>query len=187
MKTALKTFAAIGLLAVAGSSFAVPITGSIGFSGAYIPLDMAGGSQVALGVANHIDIVGNTANVTGTVTGSFATAGITAGDVATYSDFDFDPTGPVAGIWSIGSFTFDLNTMVNDFQNNSLLGLSGTGKISSTDAGLDDAFGRWTFTANAAGSNFTFSSSTAPEPGIALLLGAGLVGLGFARRFRNKA
>jgi hypothetical protein len=108
-----------------------------------------------------------------------------------YSDFTFNPAGPVAGIWSVTgdttTFTFDLNVMNVDFQASNLLALSGTGLITSDNAGLDDSFGKWTFTANQTGSNFTWSSSAAPEPGIALLLGAGLIGFSVARKLRKSA
>ena len=95
--------------------------------------------------------------------------------------------GAVPSIWSVGSFTFDLNTMVVELQNSSLLALSGTGLISSSNPGLDAANGKWTFTANATGSNLTWSSSSAPEPAMVLLLAAGLIGFGFARKTRKSA
>jgi hypothetical protein len=178
-----KTLATISLLAFAGTAAAVPITGSIGFGGAYTH------DGTSLADATEIQITNSI--VEGVVTGSFAADNIMAGDVSMYSDFTFNPAGPVAGIWSVTgdttTFTFDLNVMNVDFQASNLLALSGTGLITSDNAGLDDSFGKWTFTANQTGSNFTWSSSAAPEPGIALLLGAGLIGFSVARKLRKSA
>lgn len=176
----LKLLLAIGLIALTGSVSAVPITGSIGFTGDY--------THDGSDLSDATTIFITSAAVAGVVDGSFADEGIVAGDLASYSDFTFDPAGAQANIWSVGSFSFDLNIMNVDFQSSNLLALSGTGMIKSTDANLDDTFGEWTFTANSAGSNFTFSSSTAaPEPGIALLLGAGLIGFGVSRKLRKTA
>ena len=171
-----KILAALALSAVSGIASAVPITGSIGFNGAY---NLTGGSTLA--TATGIDIT--SAHTSGVVTGSFA--GIADGTVASYSDFTFNPAGPVPAIWSVAGFTFDLNQMSVDFQSASLLALSGSGTISSTDENLDDSNGKWTFTANATGQNLTWSSSAAPEPAMALLLATGLIGFGFARKMRK--
>lgn len=171
-----KLLAATALTAFAGIASAVPITGSIGFNGAYL---LVGGTTLA--TATGIDIT--SAHTSGVVTGDFA--GIADGTVTNYADFTFDPAGPVASIWSVAGFTFDLNEMNVDFQNASLLALSGSGLISSTDAGLDSTNGKWTFTANATGQNLTWSSSAAPEPAMVLLLATGLIGFGVARKMRK--
>ena len=183
MKNLTKILTTISLLAFAGSAAAVQITGSIGFNGAYTH------DGTDLSDATTITIVDS--HVSGVTTGSFAADGIVDGDASLYSNFTFDPVGPVAGIWSVTgnttTFTFDLNIMNVDFQSANLLALSGTGLISSDNVNLDDAFGNWTFTANQTGQNFTWSSSSAPEPGIALLLGAGLIGFSVARKLRKSA
>lgn len=179
MKKFTKTLLAVSLLAVVGTAAAVPITGSIGFEGAY--------THDGTDLSDATTIFITDAAVSGVVSGSFADEGISDGDAASYSDFVFDPAGPVSSIWSVGSFTFDLNIMTVDFQSANLLALSGSGLISSTDVNLDDTYGKWTFTANQAGSNLTWSSSAAPEPGVVLLLGAGLIGIGAARKMRKAA
>jgi len=179
MKNTRKFLIALALTAFAGVASAVPITGSIGFDGAY--------THDGSILSDATKIMITDAEVAGVVTGSFAAEGISDGDAATYSDFTFDPAGAVAAIWKVGSFTFDLNAMTVDFQSSSLLALSGTGLISSTDAGLDSSFGKWTFTANETGSNLTWSSSSAPEPAMVLLLATGLIGFGFARKMRKSA
>ena len=175
-----KLITAVALTAFAGIASAVPITGSIGFTGAYTH------DGANLLDATTIFITPGTAAVAGVVTGSFAAEGITAGDTATYSDFTFNPIStPIANIWSVGTFSFTLNNMSVDFQSANLLALSGSGLISSSDAGLDDSYGKWTFTANDTGSNMTWSSSAAPEPAMVLLLATGLIGFGFARKMRK--
>jgi len=177
---------AVGLLSLVGSASATQIQGSIGFVGSYEINDSLNNVVSSFLVGDRVNIL--SANVSGVVSGDFAAEGITSGDAATYSDFIYDPVGPVAGIWNVGSFTFDLNNMVQDYKSSSILVLSGTGWINSTTPGLDQTFGIWNFSANTAGVNFTWSSSSAaPEPGIALLLGVGLIGLGVSRKLRKTA
>jgi hypothetical protein len=170
------------LLIATGSASALPITGSLGFTGSYT---IAGGTSLAN--ATGINITGNSATITGLVDGSFATAGITAGQTATYNNFTLG--APTSNLWSIGGFNFDLTKMVIDFQSSNLLALSGIGIITSTNSNLDPTLGGWTFTANSfGGSNFTFSSSAGvPEPTTAMLLGIGLLGVGALRKLRNTA
>ena len=176
-----KFLLAAGTFALAGTAAANIITGSIGFTGAY---SVTGGN---LATATAIDIIGDVATVTGTVDGAFASAGISAGDTATYHDFTFNPFVPINNLWLISGFSFDLETLANDFQSSSILALSGTGTI--RHAGYDDTSGDWVFTANKAGSNFTFSSSDSgtgvPEPSTVMLTGVGMVLLGLTRRSRN--
>lgn len=186
MKKLNKMLLAIGLLAMTGGASATQILGSIGFTGAYEINDSGSNVVNSFLIGDRIDILG--ATVTGVVSGDFAAEGIVSGQAATYSDFIYAPTGPVTGLWSVGSFTFDLTNMVQDYISSSILVLSGTGWINSTTPGLDQTFGIWTFSANSAGSNFTWSSSSAaPEPGIALLLGVGLIGFGVVRKLRKAA
>ncbi len=179
-------FLAVGLLTITGAAAATPILGSIGFTGDY---QIKNALNAVVGNFNdgvEIDILN--ASVAGTVDGDFAAEGITSGDAVAYSNFVYNPFSSVSGLWSIGSFTFDLVNANTDYISNTQLLLSGTGWINSTTAGLDQAFGVWNFSANTAGSNFTWSSSTAaPEPGIALLLGVGLIGFGVVRKLRKAA
>ncbi|MDH5387396.1 MAG: PEP-CTERM sorting domain-containing protein [Gammaproteobacteria bacterium] len=186
----------VGFFAIAGVASATQIQGSIGFVGSY---DIHNGVIDDTSVATHdatlvdsfilgdrVDIID--AQVGGMVTGDFAAEGIVSGQAATYSDFIFDPVGSVSGLWSVGSFTFDLVSMVEYLRTDAFLVLGGSGWISSTTAGLDQTFGLWSFSANTTGSNFTWSaSSAAPEPGIALLLGVGLIGFGVSRKLRKAA
>jgi len=179
MNNTRKFLIALALSAVASVANAAPITGSIGFGGAY--------THNGTNLSDATSITITDATVAGIVTGSFADEGIADGTPASYADFTFAPAGAVANIWTVGSFSFSLNDMTIDFQSANLLGLSGTGMFSSTTLGLDDAFGQWTFTANENGSNLTWSSSAAPEPAVTLLLATGLIGFGFARKMRKTA
>lgn len=176
-----KALVALSMFAAAGAASAVPISGSIGFTGSYDIRDSSNSVVTGFNSGESVHIL--TANVTGSVTGSFAAEGITSSSLVTYSDVTYSPAGAIANLWSVGSFTFDLGIMNVDFMNDSTLVLSGSGIISSTDAGLDDSFGGWAFTANSAGSNFTWSSSSAvPAPPVVYLLGLGILGLiGMAR------
>ena len=182
MRKSTKILLAIGMFVIANTASAAFITGSIGFAGDYLH-----NGTTDLSDATAIDIVGNDAIVVGAVTGSFAAAGITQGNIAVYNDFTIGGV-PIAGLWSIAGFSLDLTTMNVTQQTAATLGLQGVGVIKSTDPLLDDTNGFWSFTANQAGANFTFSSSTAvPEPSVVLLLGAGLLGMGFTRRMRKAA
>ncbi len=184
MKTFNKTLLAASIFAIAGVANAIPITGSIGFTGAYTT------NTGDLATASTIFITN--ASVSGTTTGSFADEGISAGAAATYSGFTFNPIStPVNNIWSVGSFSFDLTQMILDHQSAYGVTLYGNGviKSTSTDFSYDPTPGRWTFAATTSGENFTSDSSgspkSVPEPTAALLLGAGLIGFGVARKVRK--
>jgi len=181
-----KILAFISLFALTGSvsagAITTPITGSIGFGGAY--------THDGTSLADAKTITPTNVSVSGVVTGSYADAGIVHGDSATYSAFTFNPiTTPVANIWTVGSFSFELTTMEVRLQESDLLSLRGSGIVSSTDASLADAFGTWVFTANTGGgANFTWSSSSdVPAPGIALVMGMGLALIGLTGKARSKA
>ena len=171
-----KLLVAVSLLSLAGSASAALITGSIGFTGNFT-LD-----NTNFNTSTTVQITA--ANVQGTPTGSFLADGIADGDPVTHADIVYSPTGAVNNLWAVGTFTFDLASMTEDFKTNTQLNLSGHGTISSTDAGLDDTFGTWIFTANnLGGGTLTWSSGSAvPEPAIALLIAVGLLGFGVSRK-----
>lgn len=161
----------------AGFANAIPVSGAVGFTGSYHT------DTGSLADATKIFI--DSVTVGGDISGSFAAEGIASGDSASYSDFTFNPSDPVAALWNVGSFTFDLDRMNVNYQSNFALVLSGKGITSSTDLNLDEALTHWVFTANSGG---TFSaSSTVPEPAVMLLLATGLIGFGFARKTRKAA
>ena len=177
MKKFKQLLIAIGLVAFASSASAISITGSIGFGGGYTT---DSGNLVDATVIQDIDAL-----ALGTIDGDFT--GITAGTAATYKNIVITPFAPIMELWSIGGFTFDLNSLTILDQAVGVIGLAGNGVIKA--AGFDDTDGIWTFSSNSAGSNFTFSASTAaaPEPAITLLLATGLIGFGVTRKMRKKA
>lgn len=139
--------------------------------------------------ANTVDILGDDAIVTADPTGTFASygPGIYAGDGATYNDFTYDVFAPVDPLWTIGGFSFKLShiTYINEVTGGTFeyLNLAGNGILSGN--GFDPTSGSWTFSADGSKGEFAFSSTNVPEPGIALLLGAGLIGFGISRKLRK--
>ena len=181
MKKFKQLLLAAGLFALAGNASALLISGSVGFTGSYTH----DGIGDDLTTANSITSVN--ASVDGVASGTFVTEGVVSTSTVTYKPFTFDPlTIPVTDIWSVEGFTFDLNSMVIELQIASNLVLTGTGTIHH--AGYQDTFGTWSFSADAAGTTFNFSSTTkATEPGVALLLSIGLIGFGVSRKLRKTA
>lgn len=180
-----RKFAAVTLLAISMacgsiSASAVPINGAIGFGGLFNPTggtDLSDATGLEFGFA-----------FVSAASGDFVP---TVGETATFSPFDFNPSStPVTPLWSVlgGAYTFDLNDVFVTAQTSTALNLSGSGVLMAV--GFDDTPGVWTFSGDALGGTFfTFSSisgSTAvAEPGTALLLGLGLIGMGMIRRRLN--
>ena len=111
-----------------------------------------------------------------TVSGDFS--GIPTGTaLASVSTFIYDPFVPTQTIWSVGGFTFNLNSVDATPINNNFLYLTGFGTVSGN--GFTDTTMAWTI---AGGQNSSFSAFTVPEPSVIALFGLGLLGLGLARR-----
>jgi hypothetical protein len=163
------------------SANAALVNGSLSLSGGFIPVDSVP-QPTSLGTATGIAFDGTTTVDQGT--GDFLAS---VGNLATMGDFQFSPAlnpNPV-DVWMVDGFTFSMDAVAVDFQNNTFLLLSGSGTVSA--AGFDDTAGTWVFSAQSADqTTFSWSSSTStvvPVPAAVWLFGSGLIGLvGLARR-----
>lgn len=99
----------------------------------------------------------------------------------------FSPSTPTPGLWSVGGFTYDLDSATVVLQTADFLLITGTGTISGN--GFDPTPGMWSFTSQSPSANGIFSFSAGdqfngvPDGGTtASLLGIGLVAVGLLRR-----
>ena len=163
---------------------AVQMSGSLGYGTAVTPVD-SGGVATSLGSATGLDFNNSDNADVDSVSGDF-TAYVNIGDDVTMTDFQFNPLSPdpVSPLWSVGGFSFDLESVAIDFQSDTFLALSGTGV--ATGNGYDPTPGVWYLSVNPSGSKFNFSSGTSvPEPASLAIISLGLIGLGFASRRRK--
>jgi hypothetical protein len=155
---------------------AIPIDGEIHFGGAFTP---TGGSP--LSSATEIDFL-----FTFVTASDGAFTGLD-GTPATFNTLDFSsPFTPVTPLWSVASFSFDLESVAVISQSEFLLALSGTGTLHA--GGFDDTPGSWRFSGDRGNVIFTFSSNSVsvPDANIMLLLGSALIGLGvFSKKFKR--
>jgi len=189
MKTNLAAILAVltGGLLLCQQTHAVPITGSIQFSGSATASGPSGGNPVTIHFVDPWQTVAGT--------GSYAS--VPPMTPTTYNDFTFtgDGTGvmllgPDMPIWTftIGAttYSFDLLALTNGHVQAGMMNFNGTGIAHIT--GLDDIPA--TFALEGAGNDFNFvlSSSTTstnqtPDGGAtAVMLGVGLVLVEFVRR-----
>jgi hypothetical protein len=166
-------------LATGSAALAAPITGSIGFTGAY-----SASNPAALTAANTLTF--GTVTVTGAHDGSFS--GIATGTVAaTPTSITVNGAGDAVAItggfaipiWSVGGFALNLSSIFENPGNTlDSITVKGTGTL--TGGGLDPTVGIWIGTFNSAGTNFTFSASSAAVPdggSTAAFLGLALLGM----------
>jgi hypothetical protein len=156
---------------------AIPITGDLGFSGAttFNTNSLATAKQVNSWFA-----------LVGTTSESFVGVPIFS-PVTLAAQWIFNPSTATPGLWSVGGFSFDLDTATIVTQNIHLLSITGTGTLNG--AGFDPTPGTWAFSAQSSGginqASFTFSADTtaAPDGGMTVaLLGIAFVGLEGLRR-----
>jgi hypothetical protein len=195
MKRIIALLAGVALMSLTTSAMAIPITGSIAFTGALelvgpaVPLN----TQDATGI--HFD---NPGLVTTGATGTYATIpGFpTFLTLVTFKDFSFAPglSSPVNPLWTLssGGNTFDFiltSVAATRIAPNGLL-LNGTGILQAT--GYDDTAGSWGLTTqDGSGKILSFSAASAdppvPEPCTLLFLGAGLLALTIFGKRRQEA
>ncbi|MBA3573092.1 MAG: VPDSG-CTERM sorting domain-containing protein [Pyrinomonadaceae bacterium] len=166
------------------------IQGNINFAGS-VEFD-TNSLATAMEVSIWNDIFNNAgfSSVTGGATGDFS--GIAAGtSAAMATPWIFNPSTATPGLWSVGGFTFNLDSSNIENQTSMNLTISGLGFV--TGNGFDDTPIDWLFTSqNAGGQNmqeFSFSANSnadgvpVPEGGSTVaLLGLGLAGLELIRR-----
>jgi len=201
MNTLYKTISALGLIAAASTVSAVPIVGDISFSssdsGSVTVLD--GDGNILNGPdftgAAFIDFsepppVNAEVNL---ASGDYAS---TVGSKALFWDFSIDPLAAGSLLWSFNAngiqYSFEMNDISFSSFTGGIVSLSGNGVAYATDVItganiFDPTSGFWAFSTQGLGSELSFSAFSVPEPGIAMLLAGGLIGLGIATRARKSA
>jgi len=184
------TVALFGVLA--GPAIALPIMGSLEYSGALSPMDGPGGNITTLGNADYLDFFATS----GTTIGDGAFSSLTGIGTLSLNDFWIDPFSSPTLVWTslVGTapFTFTLTSMLTTVQNDNFLTLTGSGYFSDLTNTLSDTAAVWSLSAQDVGTPsriLTFSASTAsvPEPNALMLLGLGLTMFGVVTLLRRRA
>ncbi len=115
---------------------------------------------------------------------------VNVGDSVTMAEpYIFSSSTPTPDLWSVGGFTFDLDTSTVVMQTADFLIISGTGTLMGN--GFEDTPGTWSFTSQSPDADGVFSFSASgdfngggvPDGGTTVaLLGFALVGLELLRR-----
>ena len=189
MKRKLITMAvtAVAVCGLAGIAQAVPIDGNITFAGG-VTLDTAS-AGTATEVLSWTGPGGTGMPQVISADGSFS--GVAAGSQATFSaPLQFN-SGPVASLWSVDGFTFDLTSSHIVFQGGSPAGVlvDGIGAVTGPE-GLDPEAMTWSFSTSdpSAAGIFSFqvadgTTGAVPDGGTtAMLLGLGVLALGMLKK-----
>jgi hypothetical protein len=164
-----------------GAHIGSPIDGAITFSGGavYDTMSLATATRVSSFTTVTVD----------SRDGEFASF-VNVGDTVTMAEpYIFTPSTPTPGLWSVGGFTFDLDSSTVESQSANFLTISGIGTISGN--GYADTAGTWSFTSQSPAANgvFSFSAGSAgsggsvPDGGTTVaLLGLALAGIEIVRR-----
>lgn len=175
------TLAAAGMMTL--STQAVPIVGSIGFTGEYT---QNGGTLGNLASATSMTI---DTHIITTTSGDF----VGAGAPSTFATPIWVNAGVGANVglqlWSVTvagvSYTLDITTSIQSFTSADQLNIKGSGTMERN--GLDATGGTWQLGFGVSGASFTWQGTSAanvPDGGSTLiLLGSAIVGLfGIARK-----
>jgi hypothetical protein len=172
------TVAAAVLVFAAQATQAIPVTGTIGFTG------QATYDNSTVGTATAVDAWFNTV-VNGT-SGSFTSVALNA-PVTITAPWSFTTTSTINPFWTAGGFTFELISSAIVTQGTGFVFVNGTGLVSGN--GYDQTELDWNFSSqgNAVTTTpswtFSASSQSIPDGGTTmLLLGAGLSSIALIKR-----
>lgn len=185
MKKVTAVLATAALMMLTTSAWAIPITGTINFTGS------GHATPDGAAIINATGYFFGDSQVAGTNTGAYSA--IAVGTPVAFTDFTFNPSSglaPVESFWSLTSledtYSFDLNSINIGYQSQNFLNLLGTGVLHAT--GYDPTPGNWFYSSQDGATAFSAQSSPAPvpEPGTVALLGVGLFALAvYGKRRRN--
>lgn len=187
MKNLIKILALTLLVAVTVK--ATPIVGEITFNGGTIVLGDSA-NNITTNVTSATQILGYTGpQSVNTTSGHYVGA---TGSV-TFSTFKFSDSG-VLPLWTLSvgptTYSFDATNIVNNSfisGGSNFLNLSGSGIAHIT--GLTSSVGIWSLTSTSTSTKFTFGATTSVPDAAStvVLIGLGLLAIGFAARGKRRA